>query len=381
MKRPLVTTNVGLGAAIYLLVLTTGLFAQPSGPAPTSLRDAIIAAQQAYGLPAIGAAVTTADKLLDVNAAGVGRLDAPIPVLQTDRFHLGSLTKAMTATLIATLVEEGLLEWGTPVVEVIPTLAATANRDMLPVTVEQVLQHRAGLDPYAELEDFDALPNWAGSAVERRLSFTRYLWERSSDEVPGQFTYSNAGYAVAAAVAEQLTGTPWEELMRSRLFEPLGMEAGFDWPALADPAQPWGHWMVDGRLTPHPPDSDYHLPDLARPAGDVHASLEDYVLFLQLHLRGLQGRESFLSPETFAELHRPNGTYALGWNVALVDGAPVSTHFGSAGTFFALAVVDPVRNLGIIVVTNSGHPDARTAMEWTANAIADIWAGSPETLR
>ncbi len=368
-QAPHVKTKLLALAALALALAAHPLRAQ----SPTNLRDALLAAQRNWNLPAIAAVIVTSERILDIDAVGVGRLGAPEAVLQSDRFHLGSLTKAMTAMLLATLVEEGKLQWETRVVDAVPEFQGIAHRDMRSVTVEQLLSHRAGLAPFSDLSEFEDLPSWPGSATERRLEFTRYHWSRSADETVGEYLYSNAGYVVAATVAEQITGESWKELMQSRLFEPLGMEAGFDWPALEDRAQPWGHYIVNGRLTPHDPEDDYHVPDLVRPAGDVHASLEDYVLYMQLHLRGLQGRDGFLAPETFQRIHRPIGNYALGWQVDIVDGVPVSTHFGSAGTFYALAAIDPERNLGILVVTNTGHPEARDAVNWAANAIAQIW--------
>ena len=65
------------------------------------------------------------------------------------------------------------------------------------------------------------------------------------------------------------------------------MEANFGWPRLEGAEQPWGERI----LTLPSPDAVCYLPDLVHPAGDVNASLHDYVRFAQLHLRGIQERE------------------------------------------------------------------------------------------
>jgi CubicO group peptidase (beta-lactamase class C family) len=337
------------------------------------IRDLLSRALEVHGVPAMAAAVITSDRILEIDAVGVQRLGWPSPVLITDRFHLGSLTKAMTSTLLAVLVEEGRIQWESRVLEVFPELAASAHPDFWHVTVEDLLSHRSGLTSFTDGAEFASLPEWQGSASERRLELTRYLLSRRATGSRGEYRYSNAGYAVAGAIAERVTGESWKSLMQTRLFEPLAMEAGFGWPGLLDPEQPWGHWWVGGVLTPHAPDAPYHLSDLIHPAGDVNAVLEDYIRFVQLHLRGLQERESFLSPATFRKLHQPVGSYALGWNIVDTEDGPVSQHLGSAGTFFTVVALAPQADLSIIVFTNAGHPQAQRAVEQVGTELLEIW--------
>ena len=359
---------------VFVFALSNGAVAQQPPVRGTTLREALLQAQEFYHLPAIAGIVVSSDRILDIDAVGVGRLGRADAVLQSDRFHLGSLTKAVTATLLAVLVEDGRLQWQSTVDSIFPELAATLDEDYRGITLEQLLRHRAGLPTFTDLGEFDALPTWPGSPTERRAAFTAYLLSRHPASKVGDYSYSNAGYAVAAAMAERVTGKRWEDLVVGRLLEPLGMKAGLGWPAAEAPEQPWGHWLVDGHLAPHDPNAGYRLPNLIQPAGDLNASLPDYALFLQLHLRGLQGQESFLSADTFAHVHQSIDGYALGWEVIDTDGTPVSLHFGSAGTFYAIAAIVPELDLGVFVVTNAGHPAARDAVEWTANVAAKIWA-------
>jgi CubicO group peptidase (beta-lactamase class C family) len=336
-----------------------------------SLRDALIAARDRHGVPALAAAVTNSDRILEIGAVGVGQLGRPDAVLPTDRFHLSTLNMAMTATVLATLVEEGQLRWESRVVDLFPEMAATTRAEYATVTLADLLTHLAGFAPFVGPSELDALALGLGSPIERRAAFTRHLLSQPPAGPPGAFLLSNAGYSVAAAAAERVTGLAYEDLIRVRLFEPLGMAAGFDWPALLDSAQPWGHWLVADVLTPHDPNGEYHVQDVIRPAGDLQASVGDYVLFLQLHLRGLRGRESFLSRETFERLHRPpeGSSSAFGWFISVQEGTPVSVQTGGAGTFEAFAGIVPERDLGAIVVANAGHPAARDAVNDVVNAI------------
>ena len=77
------------------------------------------------------------------------------------------------------------------------------------------------------------------------------------------------GLAIATAMAEKASGGAWEELIETELFKPLDIEHAFGWPGKKDPAEPWGHWMVDDNLEPHPPTHPYQLRDITAAGGEV----------------------------------------------------------------------------------------------------------------
>jgi CubicO group peptidase (beta-lactamase class C family) len=183
--------------------------------------------------------------------------------------------------------------------------------------------------------------------------------------------YSNTGYAVAAAMAEAATGESYESMLQTRLFQPLGVRAGYGWPAKEDPCQPWGHWRgrVRRRLIPQDPNGCYQLEAHLAPAGDVHLSVGDYARFLQLHLRGLHGRDGLLQAETVRQLHTPVGEYALGWGVWEQNGIKVSGHEGSAGSFYAAAVVVPECDVAVAVFANAGDEAAGDACREAATEL------------
>ena len=144
----------------------------------------------ADGLPSMAAARIRSD---EVDTAVVGAAAAD------DSFHLGSNTKAMTATLAAIAVERGLLDW---------TSAATAVLDVEGspgVTLERLLAHAAGVRPLSEDDELAELPR-ERSEVARLLVSASLLFEPGTDN-----TYSNGGYTVAAAMLEEVTGATWRE--------------------------------------------------------------------------------------------------------------------------------------------------------------------------
>jgi CubicO group peptidase (beta-lactamase class C family) len=241
-------------------------------------------------------------------------------------------------------------------------------------TLRQLLSHTAGLPPMTDDSEFGAIPDLSGSPTEQRRTFVTWLLERAPVFPQGQeFHYSNAGYSVAAHLIETRTGTPWEELMRRRLFQPLGMRAVFGWPTVAGPAQPMGH--VEGANGLELQDPAYQLGPALAPAGDVSLPMRDYGRYLQAHLRGLRGRKDLLRPETFQVLHEPvsrneKGTgYALGWGITELDGVPTHTHTGSAGTFVACVALQPTRDLAVAVATNAGGEKAEAGAKEAMRAL------------
>src|SRR4029079_6339969 len=95
-------------------------------------------------LPAVAAAAMKDGKLLALGAEGVRKVGDPTPVNSTDKFHIGSCTKAMTATLAAMFVERGKLRWTDTLAEIFPERATKMHPDYRLVTMEMLLAHRAG---------------------------------------------------------------------------------------------------------------------------------------------------------------------------------------------------------------------------------------------
>ncbi len=109
------------------------------------LQQRVDSVRQAYGLPALGALVLSSTRVLDVAFAGKRRADDEAPVREEDRFHIGSCTKAMTATLIARLVDAGKLRWDQTIGETFPALKPEIYEVYHAVTLEQWLLHRGGI--------------------------------------------------------------------------------------------------------------------------------------------------------------------------------------------------------------------------------------------
>src|SRR5436190_9479205 len=324
--------------------------------------DAILQAILGRGGERFGmvAAVLRGERIIAQGAAGVRKRGTAERITLDDRFHLGSCTKAMTATLVAMLVEEGRLNCTTTLGELFADTMTPMHTAWEKVTLQQVLAHRAGLplEPGGLAQVFNLFralrgapelvwPARArlGTLPQQRLEIAKHVLSRPPGIPPGtKFHYSNVGYVLTGSMLDQITGRAWEELMRGRLFKPLGLSTGgFGAPGAADKAeQAWGHSAVLGKpLDPRSPFAE--IPLVHGPAGLAHMTVTDWAKFIALHLRGDPAnphcQAALLKLDTFAEMHA--GSTSRGWVIcglnflATGDAAPVVAY--CAGWFITPA--------------------------------------------
>jgi CubicO group peptidase (beta-lactamase class C family) len=344
---------------------------------PTALQRDAITLRETYHLPALELCVIDADGIVEVASGGVRKAGGTAAIEESNLFHLGSITKAMTATMLSTLVQEGKLSWDITMTQAFPSLASVMDRRYRDVTLEQLLTHTSGLSGYTTDPEWESIPPFTGTPAQQRQAFARMLLTRPPIGPAGVYRYSNAGYAVAAAIAEGATGTTWEQLMQQRVFGPLKIRAAYGWPLLSGDGEPWGHRIKNGVVTPHDPSDHYGLPTVLAPAGDVSMSILDYGVFARLHLAGLENIDgSVLSAADIQRLHQPVLAYSSGWHEELIDGVPTSWHRGTCDTFDTFVLLQPSRDIGVIVFTNADGDDAMAkALFAEMPKLAGLYAG------
>jgi CubicO group peptidase (beta-lactamase class C family) len=348
------------------LALALGLAAAAADPS-ADLAAILEAARVKHDVPAAAAWVSRRGAPLAVAAVGLRRADGTERVTLDDRFHVGSVAKSLNATLIATLVDEGKLRWDAPLSELFPD--GPVHRALREVTLAQLLAHRSGIAGFRGSGEMADAPRLYGDARSQRMQFAQWLINQKPAGEVGRFSYSNAGVAIAAAAAERVTGKPWEELMRERVFAPLGMtRAGFGWPGRVDLHEPWGHYLRGALKVPHDPRGAYEVAPALAPAADIHLSIRDLGAFLADQARGLEGKPALLKPESYRRMHGLADGVALGWMVVPTrSGAPMSRHEGSAETFYSIAAVSRGDGLEVGVLLNEADPRA------AADILATIW--------
>jgi CubicO group peptidase (beta-lactamase class C family) len=279
-----------------------------------------------------------------------------------DGYHIGSVTKAISATVVAALVDRGLMTFDTPPAAVLD--AADVHPALRDVGAGRFLTHRSGMAGYTEDEDWEPFTGWTGSPTELRARFAAHVLAEEPAGPVGEMLYSNAAFTVAAAMAERITGEVWEDLVRDTVLRPLGMQsAGTGWPD-----GPVGHWERGGALvadTPPPLDA------MIGPAGDMHMHVTDLATFGRAHLNALAGR----GVDTVASAATIRAFYA---ELGFVLGQSRRAGFaGSAGTFTALLVIEPSENRAVALATNVGD-EANGLFAQAYPAVVGALSGSVE---
>ena len=371
-------TAAGRLAIVFLL-----LFSPCAAAHPTDVRDVaalLTPIIDKHKVPGMTALLLARDTITARGVAGVRRNGEVEKIEADDLFHLGSCTKSMTATMIATLVDEGKLKWDTTVGEVFADIPM--HEQWKNARLDQLLTNAAGAPANLDRDGlWGKLWKREGTPTEQRMLLVRAVlsWEPESE--PGtRFLYSNASFAIAGAMAEKVTGKGWEELMRERLFKPLGMEsADFGPPGSRGVIdQPRGH-RDNGR--PVEPGRDADNPAGIGPAATVHCTIDDWAKYISLHLR----KDRLLKPETFDTLHTPaklagsRSEYAFGWGrpkrawaKTETGNARVLTHNGSNTMWFCVVWIAPDKDFAVLVACNQGGKAAERACDEAAGALIGI---------
>jgi CubicO group peptidase (beta-lactamase class C family) len=273
-----------------LLAATIPVFSQAFTAAVDSIR-------KYRSVPGVAYAVFSGDKILEIGAVGVRKLRTKDQVTVNDRFNIGTNTTAFTAYLAARLSETGRVNWKTNIIKVWPELNGKSMKIYHRVTLEQLLSQRAGIKPYAQLNDYRAVPALGGSITEQRRAFSAYILKQTPLLVvdSNKGTFSVAGTTIAASMMEKLTRKSWEDLVSEYINKPLNISAHFGLPNQTDSTQPSGHWNGPGYLVAEPANTGMHPIPAVTPATGINISLKNYIVFLQDLLRALENKKSLIS--------------------------------------------------------------------------------------
>ena len=288
---------------------------------------------------------------------------------QDDLWHIGSITKSMTATLIAKLAEEGVIRWEDTVGAVLGDVIHDLHPGFADLTYADLLTHRNGIQ--ANIANRDA-KQMTGTIATRDMMADRIAYAqlvlRSEPGDRDKFVYSNAAYVVAGAMLQQSTGQTWEALMQRHVFDPLGLKsAGFGAPGtVAEIDQPRGHGLFLRRAMTPGAAAD-NIPALG-PAGTVHISVADMLTYLRAHARQ---DTDFLSSDSWERLHAAaeGADYAMGWAATSPDWRG---HEGSNTMWYALALFVPGEDKVIFMAANfAGLSRVSKAMQRGAMAFLE----------
>lgn len=370
--QPVEFARLGDGAMAKVLLPASedGGFFQVSSNSVRNLNALLEPIRAANNVPGLACAVILSNRIVGIGAVGLRKTGiTAAPVTLEDKWHHGSLTKSMTATLAAILVEKGVIRWDTTLAEVFPDLAGAMKPAWRTVQLDWLCSNRGGA-----AEDLNSIGIWiqlwnhGGTPTDGRRLLLRLLTAREPNSTPGTaYEYSNAGFSIAGHMLETVAKKPWEQLLTENLFQPLGMtSAGFGVPCTPRHIdQPWGHQRVNGANNPMEPGTTADNPPAIGPAATVHCSVLDLARYAAFHLAGHKSDTPQLSKATMLKLHTApanNANYAYGWNQSTrpwANGITLS-HAGSNLQWFSVIWIAPNREFAVVAMTNiasTGNPN------------------------
>ncbi len=316
-----------------------------------------------WNVPGLALGIVVEGEVVFAKGFGKRNIEKDLPVTPKTLFAIGSTTKAFTTFVMGTLVDEGKLDWDKPVGDYLPGFRLHDEYATNHITPRDLVTHRSGL-PRHDRAWYNNLTTSRDEMVER----LRYL--KLSKELRQRYQYNNMMFTTAGYLAGRLTGGTWEEAVRSRIFEPLGMtNSNFsvtDSRNSDDFAMPYRE--KDDKIEEIP----FRNINLVGPAGCINSCIEDMTKWLTVQLGDgeFQGKR-ILKKATCRELHTPQmavaalpdepevspASYALGWMTDSYRGHYRVHHGGAIDGFVATVVLFPYDRIGIVALANrSGTP-------------------------
>jgi D-alanyl-D-alanine carboxypeptidase len=316
--------------------------------------------------------------------AGQRDLSSRSAATLSDVYRIGSCSKTMTCVLAATLVEQGVLTWDAPLLKVLPQFAATTRADYQSVTLEQLLNHQAGVLAFNDYTDVALFAAYLGAQTDplpttfegRQDYFAQWLLTQPPPDgvTPGKtFYYSNAGYVLAAMMMSRAAAMDFLTLFDLYVSRPLGGRVWLGSRAPGSAVVTTGYQGAQGALEA-PPAIPAELEPwnevLNQPAGGVHTTPEGYSIWLQALSGALRGSDARL-PMAYVEKLKAatTGDYVLGWETLTFGGRDVLAHTGIVSGYTCLAIVDRTGQSAAAALTNTQSPDA--GPDWVVTAMLE----------
>ncbi|HEY9505442.1 MAG TPA: serine hydrolase [Gemmatimonadales bacterium] len=355
--------------------------------APPDFDRYVARVMKTFTVPGLSVAIVKDGRVVLAKGYGVRRLGDPTPVDEHTRFGIASNTKLFTATALELLVEEGKLEWDAPVIRYLPWFAMSDPYVTRELTVRDLLVHRSGLG----LGGGDLL--WWPSSTYRRDEIARRLrYIPLATSFRSAYAYDNVLYLVAGEVIEAVSGRSWEDFVRGRILEKVGMTES---DVLHSGAGRSGnvaatHAEVEGTVRPIAP----FLSDNTNPAGGIMSGAADMAKWMMVHLDSgrVTGGARLFKPAAVTHLWRevtpvpisspPEGVphlratmagYALGLHVRDYRGRRLLQHTGGLPGYVSKVAMVPGLRLGVTVLTNQ---ESGAAFEAIVYQVLDHYLGA-----
>jgi len=360
------TLRIGLLTTAYLFASLA--FAAPSitiDQKNKNIEASINKAMKAFQVPGVAVAIVKDNKVVMSKGFGLTEYGTNHKVNGDTLFGIASNTKAMTAALLANLVDQGKLTWRTKVIDIIPEFQMPDAYVTREFTILDLLSHNSGLGLGA-----GDLMIWPGTTLTNKdiIKGLKHLPEVSSFR--SEFAYDNLMYVIAGEIIAKITGKSWQDNIKTTIFKPLGMnntKAAFSLISDNNKNVARAHVPLDGKLNVVGGD----FLEQFSSAGSVASSVNDMSLWLKAQLnKGAYGKDEQLFSErqshnmwqmqtilpVSGSATKNNKThfsgYALGWFVNDYHGVKLVHHSGGILGMVSKVVLVPEEDLAMVILTN-----------------------------
>jgi len=305
--------------------------------------------QQTVRAPGVSVGIARDGRVLLARGFGSADVERSVPATSETVYRVGSISKQFTAHLILQLIDARLLALDDPIGRYLPELSASVRE----IPLWRVLNHTAGLPSYPDsLVRSQAMRlDWPADSV------VHWIARRPPDFPPGaRFQYSNGGYYLLGVIAERVTKRPYAELLREKIFRPLGMSAS----AYCDdqrivPNRAEGYGLREDTVVR----ADYLSMSHVFAAGAVCSSVGDMLRWQRaLHERRLISDSLYRRMVTpVAPAGPPGRQYGFGVIIAEVEGHHFIGHSGGINGFSTFSLHIPASRTDLVVLTNSQNSE------------------------
>ena len=317
-----------------------------------------------WGIPGLAIGIVKDDSIIFNEGFGLRNIPKNLKVTPDTLFAIGSCTKAFTTFAMGLLVEEGKLNWDTPVRNYLPSFRL---KDMLAserITPRDLVTHRSGL-PRHDL-------SWYIFKDSARQDLVNKLAHHEpSKDFRTTYQYNNLMYVTAGVIIETITGLAWETFIRERLLKPLGMD-NTNFSVLESQRSP-DHSLPYNKIK-EIEEVPFYQNDIMGPCGSIDSSINDMLKWVRVHLNhGRINGSQIISESSLDQLHTPqiiagsskmfpelsHSLYGMGWSFNTYRGYPVMEHSGGIDGFISLVSFLPKQKIGLVILTNL-TPNAAT---------------------
>lgn len=336
--------------ALTLLLAAASATASPAADPLAGIDEQIERVMTQLEIPGAAVGVVVDGKVMLARGYGLREVGHEARVSADTVFSIASMTKSFTTAVMATLVDEGKLDWDTPVRQYLPGFEMYDPTVTQQLTPRDLLTHRTGMPRH----DFLRFSTYLQPA--ELVARLRYL--PPNRPFRDGYQYSNIMYATAGYLAGEVAGSTWNEAVRVRLFQPLGMLGSTTSvsESLQQPDHARPHLRAQGKVTTIP--FYDHMKFGVAPGGAIGSSANDLLKYLQMYLNeGRAGGRQIISAAQLRQLHKPvtidgSSNYALGWGVRQRHGEQIIQHGGSINGFTSFMAMVPQRKIGVVVLNN-----------------------------